>query len=144
MQIQKQIQIQKTELKEDAESNEEGKMVSGIEIFATPPRKKIQNIAMLSGGEKTLISIALISAIISNNPSPFVVLDEVDAALDESNSIRFAKILDELSDKTQFIVITHNRATMAKAKIIYGVTMGEDGVSKLLSINLEKAVDNIK
>lgn len=93
---------------------------------------------MLSGGEKALTSIALICAIIANNSSPFVVLDEVDAALDEANSLRFAEILQELSDKTQFIVVTHNRATMEKAQLLYGVTMGADGVSKLLSIKLEE------
>lgn len=111
----------------------------GIEIKAVPPGKRLTSINMLSGGEKALTSIALICAIIANNPSPFVVLDEVDAALDEANSIRLVEILDELSDRTQFIAITHNRATMHKAKIIYGVTMGEDGVSKLLSINFDKA-----
>jgi chromosome segregation protein len=93
----------------------------------------------LSGGEKALTSIALICAIIANNPSPFVVLDEVDAALDEANSIRLADILHELSDKTQFIGITHNRALMHKAKIIYGVTMGDDGISSLLSMNFDQA-----
>jgi chromosome segregation protein len=110
---------------------------SGVEIQATPPGKKVSNINMLSGGERALTSIALICAIISCNPSPFVVLDEVDAALDEANSDRFAAILDDLAHKTQFITITHNRATMHKAKILYGVTMGDDGVSKLLSIKLE-------
>ncbi len=111
----------------------------GIEIKATPPGKRLSSINMLSGGEKALTSIALICAIIANNPSPFVVLDEVDAALDEANSIRFSEILDELSSKTQFVAITHNRATMHKAKIIYGVTMGDDGVSKLISINFDEA-----
>lgn len=112
--------------------------LAGIEIQATPPGKKIKSIAMLSGGERALTAIALISAIISSNPSPFVVLDEVDAALDEANSERLARILDELSLKTQFIVITHNRASMRKANILYGVTMGNDGVSKLLSIKLDE------
>ncbi len=111
----------------------------GIEILATPPGKKLSGINMLSGGEKALTSIALICAIIANNPSPFVVLDEVDAALDEANSIRLADILHELSDKTQFIGITHNRALMHKAKIIYGVTMGDDGISSLLSMNFDQA-----
>ncbi|MCU0679340.1 MAG: AAA family ATPase [Planctomycetes bacterium] len=111
--------------------------LAGIEIQATPPGKKIKSIAMLSGGERALTAIALICAIISANPSPFVVLDEVDAALDEANSERLAKILDELSHKTQFIVITHNRASMRRANILYGVTMGDDGVSKLLSIKLD-------
>ncbi len=110
---------------------------SGIEIHATPPGKKLKSINILSGGERALTSIALICAIISSNPAPFVVLDEVDAALDESNSIRFAQILSDLSHKTQFIVITHNRATMEKASLLYGVTMGDDGASKLISIRLE-------
>ncbi len=109
----------------------------GIEIQATPPGKKIQSVTMLSGGERALTAIALISAIISANPSPFVVLDEVDAALDEANSQRLAKILDDLSGRTQFIVITHNRACMRQASILYGVTMESDGVSKLLSIKLD-------
>jgi chromosome segregation protein len=127
---------------EDAPRSDAGveiKKQYGIEIKATPPGKKLSGINMLSGGEKALTSIALISAIIANNPSPFVVLDEVDAALDEANSIRFSEILDELSSKTQFVAITHNRATMHKAKIIYGVTMGDDGVSKLLSMNFDQA-----
>jgi chromosome segregation protein len=118
--------------------------LAGIEIQAVPPGKKIKSVAMLSGGERALTAIALICAIISANPSPFVVLDEVDAALDEANSERLAKILDELSHKTQFIIITHNRATMRKANILYGVTMANDGVSKLLSIKLEEAKKQIE
>jgi len=112
--------------------------LAGIEIQATPPGKKIKSIAMLSGGERALTAIALICAIISANPSPFVVLDEVDAALDEANSERLAKILDDLSHKTQFIVITHNRASMRRANILYGITMQDDGVSKLLSVKLDE------
>jgi len=111
--------------------------LAGIEIQATPPGKKIQSISMLSGGERALTAIAMICAIISANPSPFVVLDEVDAALDESNSERLSKILDDLSHKTQFIVVTHNRATMRRANVLYGVTMGDDGISNLLSVKLE-------
>jgi chromosome segregation protein len=124
---------------EDDDTEVEVKKQYGIEIKATPPGKKLSSINMLSGGEKAMTSIALICAIIANNPSPFVVLDEVDAALDEANSIRFVDILDELSSKTQFIAITHNRATMHKAKIIYGVTMGDDSVSKLLSLSFDEA-----
>ena len=116
----------------------------GIDIFACPPGKKISSINMLSGGERALTSIALICAIIRANPSPFVVLDEVDAALDEANSQRFAEILARLSNHTQFIAITHNRATMEQANILYGVTMNEDGVSKLLSVDLEKAMETAK
>jgi len=115
----------------------------GIEIKASPPGKKVATISMLSGGERALTSIALICAIIQANPSPFVVLDEVDAALDESNSIKFSEILEKLSHITQFITITHNRATMEKARLLYGVTMGDDGVSKLLSVDLEKAIGEI-
>jgi len=113
-------------------------VITGIDIVATPLGKKLQNITMLSGGEKALTSIALICAIIANNTSPFVVLDEVDAALDEANSARFANILVELSKSTQFIIVTHNRATMEKAQLLYGVTMGDDSVSKLVSIKLEE------
>ncbi|MFA5155728.1 MAG: AAA family ATPase [Patescibacteria group bacterium] len=112
--------------------------LAGIEVQATPPGKKIQTVTMLSGGERALTAIALICAIISANPSPFVVLDEVDAALDEANSERLARILDDLSNKTQFIVITHNRACMRKASILYGVTMGSDGISQLLSLKLDE------
>jgi len=97
---------------------------------------------MLSGGERALTAIALICAIISVNPSPFVVLDEVDAALDEANSSRLGKILEELSSKTQFINITHNRSMMYIADIIYGVTMGDDSISKLLSIKIDQVTSN--
>ena len=118
--------------------------LAGVEVQATPPGKKIKTVTMLSGGERALTAIALICAIINSNPSPFVVLDEVDAALDEANSERLAGILDELSHKTQFIVITHNRASMRKANILYGVTMGDDGISKLLSVKLEEAASVAK
>ena len=113
---------------------------SGIEIQATPPGKRLKAIAMLSGGERALVSIALICAIMATNPSPFVVLDEVDAALDESNSRKFAEIISTLADRTQFVVITHNRATMERAHILYGVTMGEDGISQLLSVKLADVI----
>jgi chromosome segregation protein len=109
-----------------------------LEINAVPPGKRVKTIGMLSGGERALTSIALLSAIIANNPSPFVVLDEVDASLDEANSIRFAEIIGELGGRTQFILITHNRYTMERAGVLYGVTMGDDGVSRLLSLRLEE------
>ncbi len=114
---------------------------AGIEIHATPPGKRLKAIALLSGGERALTSIALICAIMAINPSPFVVLDEVDAALDEANSRKFAEIIDTLSDRTQFIVVTHNRATMNKANVLYGVTMGDDGVSQLLSVKLDQPAE---
>lgn len=116
----------------------------GIEIFACPPGKKITNLSMLSGGERSLTSLALLFAIISHNPPPFAVLDEVEAALDEANSRRFSKMLQELSDHTQFIAITHNRQTMEQAALLYGVTMGADGVSQLLSIRLDQIGDGGK
>ena len=118
--------------------------IAGIEIQATPPGKRIQTIHTLSGGERAMTAIALLCAIMTINPSPFVVLDEVDAALDESNSVRFADILRELSAKVQFIVITHNRATMQAANALYGVTMGEDGISSLVSMKLEEAKENVR
>lgn len=152
LQKEKEVLAEAEEDKENSESEEDEpgqerpeilkkqeNVISGIEIYATPPGKKLKSLSMLSGGERALASIALISAIIASNPPPFVVLDEVDAALDESNSIRFAKIVRELSRTTQFITITHNRATMHQANILYGITMGDDGVSKLLSIKMEEA-----
>jgi chromosome segregation protein len=119
---------------------EKGSMaVAGVEIRATPPNKKLSAIQSLSGGERSLTSIALLCSLLTCFPSPFVVLDEVDAALDEANTIRFGQILGKLSHQTQFITITHNRETMSQANIIYGVTMGDDGVSQLLSIKMDQA-----
>ncbi len=112
--------------------------VAGIDIQATPPGKTLKALNLLSGGERALTSIALLSAIMATNPSPFVVLDEVDAALDEANTVRFANILLELQKLTQFIVITHNRATMERADLLYGVTMGDDGISNLISVALSE------
>lgn len=128
------------ESKEIIESkNKKQKMLIGIEVTACPPGKKIKNIQALSGGERTLTSIALVCAILHTNPPPFVVLDEVEAALDEANTLRFTKILHELSMLSQFIVITHNRVTMHAADALYGVTMGNDGISHLLSVDLSGA-----
>ena len=115
--------------------------IVGIDIQATPPGKRLKALNLLSGGERALTSIALVAAIMAVNPAPFVVLDEVDAALDEANTYRFAAILQELAKLTQFIVITHNRATMEKADVLYGVTMGDDGVSNLISVKLEDLGD---
>jgi chromosome segregation protein len=124
---------------EDADEEKESEPDEvGIEIFACPPGKKITSLAMLSGGERSLTSLALLFAIISHNPPPFAVLDEVEAALDEANSRRFSTMLRELSNHTQFIAITHNRETMSQAGLLYGVTMGDDGVSQLLSIRLDQ------
>jgi len=122
------------ELSENLKKNR--RIITGIDIQATPPGKKLKSLNLLSGGERALTSIALLSAIMTVNPSPFVVLDEVDAALDEANTLRFAKILNELRKLTQFIVVTHNRATMESADLLYGVTMGDDGISNLVSVNM--------
>ncbi len=131
----------KSEVLEPRKKTYKGQSETIVDILISVklPGKKQSNMNVLSGGEKALTSIALICAIIYNNPSPFVVLDEVDAALDEANSERFAEIIDNLKDKTQFICITHNRATMYKAERLYGVTIDENGVSKLLSISFDQA-----
>ena len=122
----------------DTGAEEQEKDGVGIEIFACPPGKKITNLSMLSGGERSLTALALLFAIISHNPPPFAVLDEVEAALDEANSRRFSALLREFSVQTQFIAITHNRETMAEASMLYGVTMQGDGISQLLSVRLEQ------
>ncbi len=116
------------------------KVVEGIDIALSIPRKRIKSLVMLSGGERALTSIALIFAMSSVNPPPFVVLDETDAALDEANSRRYGDMVEALSKKSQLVVITHNRETMSRAGILYGITMGGDGVSKVLSVKLEEAV----
>jgi len=128
------------ENEEDSEDmgNSNDKDEIGIDIAACPPGKKIANLSMLSGGERSLTSLALLFAIISYNPPAFSMLDEVEAALDEANSRRFSKILKTLSSHTQFVAITHNRETMHQASYLYGATMGDDGVSKLLSIKLDQ------
>ncbi len=109
---------------------------AGIEIVASPPGKRLQNIALLSGGEKSLTAIALLMATFQYKPSPFCVLDEVDAALDEPNVIRFRRLVQQMSDQTQFILITHSKGTMEAAQTLYGVTMQEPGVSRLVSVKM--------
>ena len=112
---------------------------AGIDIAAQPPGKRLQNVLLLSGGEKALAALALLIAIFRYQPSPFCILDEVDAPLDETNVGRFAQMVSEMSSDAQFIVVTHNRRTMEKAQVLYGVTMQEPGVSKLVSVNWEQA-----
>ena len=109
---------------------------AGIKIIAQPPGKKLQNMMQLSGGENSLTAIALLFAIQNLKPSPFCLLDEIEAALDDSNVTRFADYLHKLTKNTQFIVITHRRGTMNAADILYGITMQEKGVSTMVSVNL--------
>ena len=116
--------------------DEEDVLESGIRIISQPPGKKLQNMMQLSGGEKALTAIALLFAIQNLKPSPFCLLDEIEAALDDSNVVRFAKYLHKLTKYTQFIVITHRRGTMNAADRLYGITMQEKGVSTLVSVNL--------
>ncbi|HEX2037863.1 MAG TPA: chromosome segregation protein SMC [Chloroflexota bacterium] len=113
---------------------------TGVEIMAQLPGKRRQELALLSGGERALVAVALLFALLKARPSPFCVLDEVDAALDEANVGRFCDVLEELSAQTQFVLITHNRGTMERASALYGVTLGEDGVSRVLSLRLGEAV----
>ena len=123
------------ELEEPEEEAEEG-----IDITVSLPHKRTKGLQMLSGGERALTSIALIFAMSQVNPPPFIILDETDAALDEANSKRYGDMIENLSHKSQLILITHNRETMSRAGILYGITMGSDGVSKLLSVKFEEAV----
>ena len=111
---------------------------SGIGIRVAPPGKVIKNLEALSGGEQALVAISIYFAILAVNPAPFCILDEIEAALDDANVVRFAQYLRRVSDRTQFIVITHRRGTMEAANVLYGVTMQEDGVSKLLKLDLEQ------
>ena len=119
------------ELEEDTDILE-----AGIRIISQPPGKKLQNMMQLSGGEKALTAISLLFAIQNLKPSPFCLLDEIEAALDDSNVDRYAKYLHKLTKNTQFIVITHRRGTMAAADRLYGITMQEKGVSTLVSVDL--------
>jgi chromosome segregation protein len=119
-------------------TNPEEILETGIDIVAQPPGKKLQNLSLLSGGERALTAIALLFAILNIRPVPFCILDEVEAALDESNVVRYSQYLKKFSQDTQFIVITHRKGTMEGADVLYGITMQESGVSKLVSVKLEE------
>jgi chromosome segregation protein len=124
--------------------DESDPLESGIEVIAKPPGKKLQSITLLSGGERSMTAVALLFSIYMIKPSPFCVLDELDAPLDESNINRFVKVLDRFIDKSQFIIVTHSKRTMARADVMYGVTMEEFGVSKPVGMRLTASKDNQK
>ena len=122
----------------------ENLLETGIEIYAQPPGKKLLNISSMSGGEKTLTALSLLFAFFTHNPAPFCIMDEADAALDEANVERFVNLIKEFSNTTQFIVVTHNKRTMESARRLYGITMEESGVSKVMSVNLADRADQAK
>src|SRR5207247_557771 len=109
----------------------------GIEIVARPPGKELRSISLMSGGEKTLTAVALLLAIFRSKPSPFCILDEVDAPLDEANIGRFTAVLRDFLDRSQFIIVTHSKRTMSAADVLYGVTMQESGISKRVAVRFE-------
>jgi len=115
---------------------------TGVRIIAQPPGKKAQQLSLLSGGERAFTAIALLFAFLKVKPSPFCLLDEIEAALDETNVRRFVKYLHRLSHSTQFILISHRRGTMESADWLFGITMEESGVSKLLAVELEDNLDD--
>jgi chromosome segregation protein len=118
-------------------------LASGLEIYCSPPGKKLSTLSLMSGGEQALTAAALIFAVFLANPAPLCVLDEVDAPLDDANVDRFCRMLDEMRKKTdtRFLVITHNPVTMSRMDRLYGVTMAEQGVSQIVSVDLQKAAE---
>jgi len=122
-------------------TNPDDMLETGIEIIAQPPGKQLRSLDLLSGGEKALTAVSLIFAIFLMKPSPFCLLDEVDAPLDDVNVGRFCGLVRELAANTQFIIITHNKVSMETADRLYGVTMEQRGVSKLVSVNIRRAVE---
>ena len=136
--------VSEPEVKLEPEPAEEKKEpIAGVEIDLNLPKKKITNLELLSGGDRSLVSMAALFALIAVSPPPFLVLDEIDAALDEENARRFSELIKEFSRHTQFVIVTHNRSTMEAADALYGITMGDDGVSKVLSLKLESAEQKV-
>jgi chromosome segregation ATPase len=133
------IEVDMEEITQSQDTDESASVEEGIDIVVSLPRKKIHGLQMLSGGERALTSIALIFAMSQINPPPFLVLDETDAALDEANSRRYGDMLENLAKHSQLIVVTHNRETMSRAGVLYGVTMGSGAVSRLISVKFEEA-----
>jgi len=135
--------LERVILKQKGADEEEGvepeNEQEGVELLVTLPNKRVKGLEMLSGGERALTSIALIFAMSQVNPPPFIILDETDAALDEANSRRYGDMIEALSKKSQLVLITHNRETMSRAGILYGITMGIDGASKVLSVKFDEA-----
>src|SRR3989338_10348568 len=132
--IKKEVEVQPRSGEVEPQATDE--KISGIDIDLSIPQKKITSLDVLSGGERSLVSIAVLFALISVSPPQFVVLDEIDAALDEKNAKRFGDALADFAKETQFVIVTHNRATMEAAQALYGVTMSADGTSKLVSLKL--------
>ena len=122
----------------------ENPLTCGIEIRVQPPGKQVKTITLLSGGEKAFVAIALYFAILKVHPTPFCVMDEIEAALDEANVVRYARYMRRIAGKTQFIVITHRRGTMEEADVLYGVTMQERGISRVLTINMNDLSKELK
>ena len=137
------LNISDEDLVAEMEGEDENKE-EGIEVEVSLPNKKIKGLQMLSGGERSLTSIALLFAMSQVTPPPFIILDETDAALDEANSKKYGDMIEKLSSHSQLILITHNRETMSRASILYGITMGTDGTSKLLSVQFDEAVQVAK
>jgi len=138
------LKVVKERILNDEGLEKEQEVIEGLDIDISLPRKQVKGLIMLSGGERALTSIALIFAMSQVNPPPFIILDETDAALDEANSRRYGDMIENLAKHSELILITHNRETMSRAGVLYGVTMGSDGVSRLLSVDLEEAVEVAK
>ena len=127
----------------ELENNEEDILTSGIEIKAKPPGKVLQNLSLLSGGEKSLVAVSLLFAILKAKPSPFCILDEIDAALDDSNINRYTSYLKKINKYTQVVLITHRKTSMEIANVLYGVTMEEKGISRIISMKLKENVNEL-